>query len=201
MAAAAFSAAPMPPPISRYQAPPGVIPALCQRRFSFASVPLLSPRETNGACACAIARRAAPASCPPAMCAGSPAGPTRMKSFQAISRRLTPWRSAMNRSSASGSCTSTRSASPLAAVARAWPVPWATTWTSIPVSRVKIGRMWPRRPLFSTEVVEASTIVWCCCAGCADATGAAAVDSVLARKRRGSRDVFIGLPGCGCGIA
>jgi len=61
------------PPVSRYRDPPpalvGSIPATPHRRCSSASVPLLSPRETNGACALAIAFNAATASRVPATCA------------------------------------------------------------------------------------------------------------------------------------
>jgi hypothetical protein len=153
----------MPPPMSRYHEPPpvlaGSISAARHRRCSRASVPLLSPRDTKGAPASPIAMNAATASWPPAMCAGSARGPTTMKSFQAICRRSAPWPSAMNCCSASGSCTSTRSASPRAAVASAWPVPCARTRTEIPVVLVNSGRTRARSPEFSTEVVEASTIV------------------------------------------
>jgi len=68
----------MPPPMSRYHDPPparaGSIPAARQSRFSRASVPLLSPRETNSARAAAIAVSAAAASWPSAICAGSARG-------------------------------------------------------------------------------------------------------------------------------
>jgi hypothetical protein len=53
-------------------------------------------------------------------------------------------------------CTRTRSASPCAAVASAWPVPWARTRTVMPLSLVNSGTMCASRPEFSTEVVEAS---------------------------------------------
>jgi tungstate transport system substrate-binding protein len=56
---------------------------------------------------------------PPATCAGSSFGPTRMKSFQAICWRLIPSPSSMNFCSASGSWTRTMSASPRRAVSSA----------------------------------------------------------------------------------
>ena len=53
MALAAFSAWPMPPPMSRYHfsriGVPGVCPAIFHSRRSAALVPLLSPRDTKGA--------------------------------------------------------------------------------------------------------------------------------------------------------
>src|SRR5271156_5499239 len=58
--AAAFNAAPMPPPMSRYRPSPtaaGSSPAAFLSPFSSASVPLLSPRETKGAFAAAIVVR------------------------------------------------------------------------------------------------------------------------------------------------
>src|SRR5215510_6691311 len=64
----------------------------------------------------------------------------------------------MNFSSASLACTKTTSASPRRAVLSAWPVPWATTLTSMPVLALNSGRMWPNRPESCVEVVEATTI-------------------------------------------
>ena len=104
----------MPPPISRYQPPAplfGSIAAIRHSRNSSACVPLRSPRDTKATFASAILLSAATASCPPAICAGSAAGPTMTKSFHAVCRRPVPCPSAMNCSSASGSCTRTRSAS------------------------------------------------------------------------------------------
>src|SRR5258708_1796890 len=63
MAEAVLSARPMPPPMSRYQLPApsfaGSIPLAFQSRSSRALVPLLSPRETKGAFAAAMAINAA----------------------------------------------------------------------------------------------------------------------------------------------
>ena len=169
MPAAALRAAPMPPPMSRYQLSPdardGCRPTARHRRFSSASVPLLSPRDTKDAWAAAIVRSAARASWPPATWAGSAAGPTITKSFQAICRRSPPWPSAMNLSSASGSWTNTMSASPRAAVASAWPVPWAMTRIETPVSAVNFGKRTSSRPESCNDVVEAMTIACdCACA-------------------------------------
>ena len=71
-------------------------------RSSAAFVPLLSPRDTNGACDAAIAFNAATLSPPPFTWAGSAEG-TMIKSFQAICRRVEPWPSSMNACSAFGS--------------------------------------------------------------------------------------------------
>ena len=64
------------------------------------------------------------------------------KSLYIRSKRATPWPSATNRSSAALACTSRTSPSPFAAFLIAWPVPTATTRTSMPVFPVNIGRMW-----------------------------------------------------------
>ena len=170
----------MPPPISRYQPPSnraGSSPAAFHSRFSRASVPLLSPRDTNAVRAVAMAFSASVASRSPPICAGSAEGPTTIKSFQAISCRVRPWPASMKACSASGSCTSTRSASPCAAVARAWPVPCAITRTSMPVVRVKIGRICRSKPLFSTDVVDASRMV------CAHATAGNAASRAKRHRR------------------
>jgi len=50
-------------------------------------------------------------------------------------------------------------------------VPSATTRTSIPLARENNGRMWPKRPEFSVEVVEATTLKRC----------GSAVDAAFAR--------------------
>src|SRR5690606_16244682 len=39
-----------------------------------------------------------------------------------------------------------------------WPVPSATTFTSMPLACLNCGRMWPKRPDCSVEVVDATTI-------------------------------------------
>src|SRR5262249_27305146 len=71
---------------------------------------------------------------------------------------FTPKPSAINFSSASLACTKTTSASPRRAVLSAWPVPWATTLTSMPVLALNSGRMWPNRPESCVEVVDATTM-------------------------------------------
>ena len=63
-------------------------------------VPLLSPRETNGACAAWIFFSASRMSLPPAIFAGSLFGPISTKSLYITGKRLTPWPSARNFSSA-----------------------------------------------------------------------------------------------------
>ena len=58
------------------------------------------------------------------------------------------------------------SASPRRPVSSAWPVPCATTFTSIPVLALNSGRIWPNRPESCVEVVEATTIdLSCACTG------------------------------------
>src|SRR5262249_253128 len=64
----------------------------------------------------------------------------------------------MNFSSASRGCARAESASPRRAVLSAWPVPWATTLTSMPVLALNSGRMWPNRPESCVEVVDATTM-------------------------------------------
>jgi len=81
----------MPPPMSLYQAPAclGSSPAAAHRRFSLASVPLLSPRATQGALDAHTACIAGSTGLP-AIAAGSAEEPTMMKSFQATRRRTAP---------------------------------------------------------------------------------------------------------------
>ena len=152
----------MPPPMSRYHFSrlrvSGSFPAIFQSRSSVAWVPLLSPRDTNGARARGNGLQGSELSLPPRTCAGSAAGPTMMKSFHAICRRRPPWPSSMNCCSASGSCTNNISASPRRAVSSALPVPCATTRTVIPLFAMNCGRMFVSRPELSTEVVEARTM-------------------------------------------
>ena len=69
-------------------------------RSSAMCVPLLSPRETNGAFAASIFLSAAVMSLPPATFAGSLFGPTRTKSLYITGKRFTPKPSATNFSSA-----------------------------------------------------------------------------------------------------
>ena len=136
MPAAALSAAPMPPPISLYQAPAFVTSrsAAFHSRFSSASVPLLSPRETKGALRVPDRLEAATTS----SAAFDLGGIGRRADDDEIvpgdlAAELMPWPSAMNFFSASGSWTRTRSASPRRATSSAWPVPSATTRTSMPL--------------------------------------------------------------------
>src|SRR6266516_4294708 len=63
-------------------------------------VPLRSPRDTNGALAALIFFKASRISRPPEIFAGSALGPIRTKSLYITSKRLTPWPSARNFSSA-----------------------------------------------------------------------------------------------------
>ena len=143
--------------MSRYHPLPtaaGSSPAAFHNRFSSASVPLLSPRETFAA---AIVVSAATASRVPATCAGSAPGPTMIRP-----RQSPAW-------SAHRGCHEFRLRfrivqpapgrySPCAAVASACPAPWAITRTSMPVSLVNCGRMRASRPLFSTDVVAEASI-------------------------------------------
>src|SRR5262245_37499690 len=64
----------------------------------------------------------------------------------------------MNFSSASLACTKATSASPRRAMSSAWPVPRATTLTSMPVFCLNSGRMKPYSPESCVEVVEATTM-------------------------------------------
>src|SRR5579863_255780 len=70
--------------------------------------------------------------------------------------RLSP--SARNFSSAALACTKTTSASPRRPVSSACPVPWATTFTVIPVFALKRGSRYSKRPESWVEVVDATTI-------------------------------------------
>ena len=63
-------------------------------------VPLLSPRDTNGACVAWIFFSASRMSLPPAIFAGSLFGPISTKSLYITGKRLTPCPSARNFSSA-----------------------------------------------------------------------------------------------------
>ena len=103
------------------------------------------------------------------MPAGSPAGPTMTKSLYITGKRSTPHPSATKASSAARACTNTTSASPRLPVSSAWPVPCATTRTSIPVFAWNSGRMCAKRPEFSVEVVEATVMNSCAAAGRAPA--------------------------------
>ena len=174
----------MPWPTSRYHWPrpaAGSTPASCHRRSSAACVPERSPRLTNAARASAIRRSASLVSRSPLTRAGSAAGPTTTKSLNITCRRGPPKPSATKRSSATRSCTNTTSASPRRPTSSAWPVPSATTRTVMPVSAVKIGRMWRNRPDCSVLVVLATVMKRSCAAGMPGRTRAAAA---AARNRR-----------------
>ena len=83
MAEAVLSAGPMPEPVSLYQGPLSFgmsMPAIVHSRSSAACVPLLSARDTNGACATLTFCNPPSTSLPPAF-AGSAFGPIRMKSL------------------------------------------------------------------------------------------------------------------------
>ena len=67
-----------------------------------------------------------------------------------------------------------------APVSSAWPVPCATTFTSMPVFALNSGRMWPNRPESCVEVVEATTIDL----SCARAGASAASERSAASDRR-----------------
>ena len=117
-AAAMFSVAPIPDPISRYQLPSnpeGSCPTSDHRRRSAIWVPLLSPREIKTAPWAIICMSAALASFSPLIWAGSVSGPTSTKSLYITSNRFTPQPSATKPSSAALECTSNMSPSPLAA--------------------------------------------------------------------------------------
>src|SRR5579863_7222965 len=70
--------------------------------------------------------------------------------------RLSP--SARNLSSAAFAWTKTTSASPRRPVSSACPVPWATTFTVIPVFSLKRGSRYSKKPESCVEVVDATTI-------------------------------------------
>ncbi len=149
MPAAVLSVGPMPEPVSRYQlplAPATSMPAFCQSASSALWVPLSSPREANGALAAAILVRASSASLLPLMPAGSAAGPTITKSLYITSWRSTPKPSATNCSSDGLWCTNSTSASPFFASSIAWPVPTATTRTSIPVFFLELRQQLAEQP-------------------------------------------------------
>jgi hypothetical protein len=82
------------------------------------------------------------------------------KSLYMTDWRLRPKPSATNFSSATVSCTKTTSASPRRAMSSAWPVPRATTLTSMPVAFLNSGSRCVNRPDCSVEVVEAMTMLW-----------------------------------------
>ena len=73
-----------------------------------------------------------------------------------------------------------------APVSSAWPVPCATTFTSMPVLALNIGRMWPNRPESCVEVVEATTIDLSCAQRAARRIATAAM-----RSAGGESSMFI----------
>src|SRR5215472_16150065 len=177
----------MPEPVSRYQSPPVCFTSMAaspQSRSSSSFVPLLSPRERNVDFAFAIFLKAATESVMPAIPAGSLVGPTMMKSLYMTSRRPTPSPAATNLSSAWRSCTNTTSASPRCPSASAWPVPTATTRTSIPVALAKAGSRWVKSPEFSVEVVDATVMNLSSAAVATDIHVNTAATSVKAARRR-----------------
>src|SRR5262249_6824799 len=115
----------------------------------------------------------------PLMPAGSLLGPISTKSVYITGKRFTPKPSATNFTSSALACTNATSASPRLAVSSAWPVPCATTRTSMPVLALNAGRMWPNRPESWVEVVEATTIdLSCAAAGAMQSRVAATISSV-----------------------
>src|SRR5262245_24252807 len=135
----------MPWPISLYQGPfslPMSMPAALQRSSSAIWVPERSPREMKGAPLDLMVFKASATSVMPLMPAGSLFGPIRTKSLYIPGYRLTPKPSATNFSSCALACTNSTSASPRRPVSSAWPVPCATTFTSMPVLALNSGRMW-----------------------------------------------------------
>ena len=151
-------------------------------------MPLLSPRDVNGAPDAAIFFKASSTSCEPATFAGSDFGPTITKSLYITSRRSMPKPSSTNFCSATWSWTSTTSASPLRAVASACPVPCATTRTSMPVFDLNAGSKCLKRPESSVDVVDATTmkLSWACDGSDADAS-ANAIDAASSRNMQSTR--------------
>src|SRR5262249_36931053 len=78
-------------------------------------------------------------------------------------------------------CANTTSASPRRAVSSALPVPCATTFTMMPVFRVKIGRTCSNRPLSCGDVVEATVIDFSCADAGAAETAANATTEIATR--------------------
>ena len=121
-------------------------PAAFQSPSSAKWVPDLSPRETKAAFLRWIDVNATAISGEPLMPAGSLLGPIRTKSLYITSKRLTPKPCSTNFSSCALAWTKTTSASPRRPASSAWPVPCATTLTSIPDFAVNKGSMWSKRP-------------------------------------------------------
>src|SRR5262245_20942809 len=156
----------MPWPLSLYQgplsAPAMSMPAIFHSASSAACVPERSPREMKGSPFALMAFSAATMSLVPLMPAGSLSGPMRTKSLYITGKRFTPNPSARNFSSCDLACTNTTSASPRRPVSSAWPVPWAITFTSMPLFALNSGRIWPNSPESWVDVVEATTIDFSC---------------------------------------
>ena len=160
---AVLSVGPMPEPVSRYHAPLALAmstPATFHSASSAACVPLLSPREANGACAVRDLL-AAPRRCP---CCRRPS-PDRTSARPARSRctsprsAVTPKPSARNFSSAAWSCTNTTSASPRRPMSSAWPVPTRhDAHLRCRSSSSNTGSRCLNRPDCSVEVVEATVM-------------------------------------------
>ena len=129
----------------------------------------------------------------PLTLAGSAAGPTSTKSLYMTGTRLRPKPSATNFSSATWSCTKTTSASPRRAMSSAWPVPTATTRTSMPLAALKLGSRCANRPDCSVEVVEAMTIDFAASCAAARPGSTAATHSTAAATRRRRSGFMLGL--------
>src|SRR2546421_12931575 len=146
------------------------MPAAFQRSSSAIWVPERSPREMKGAPLDLMAFKASATSLMPLMPAGSLFGPIRTKSLYITGYRFTPKPSATNFSSCALACTNSTSASPRRPVSSAWPVPCATTFTSMPVVALNSGRIWLNRPESCVDVVEATTIDLSCASAGAPAS-------------------------------
>src|SRR5262249_38114545 len=171
----------MPCPTDLYHGPASFLmsmPTPFQRLISAICVPELSPREMKGAPLALMVCSAKATFLAPLMLAGSSFGPMMTKSLYITEQRFTPNPSAMNFSSASLACTKTTSASPRRAMSSAWPVPRATTLTSMPVFCLNSGKMKPYSPESCVEVVEATTMDF----SCAEASDTCARANAIANK-------------------
>src|SRR5262245_36402969 len=99
----------------------------------------------------------------------------------------------MNFSSASLACTKTTSAPPRRAMSSAWPVPRATTLTSMPVFCLNSGRMWPNRPESCVEVVDATTMDLSCAEASDICARAKAITNERFRIGEGTLDGQVGI--------
>src|SRR5262249_34987518 len=150
-----------------------------QSLISAICVPELSPREMKGAPLALMVCSAKAAFLDPLMLAGSSFGPMIKKSLYITEYSFSANPFAMNFSSVSPACTKTISVSPRRAVSSAWPVPRATTLTTMPVFCLNSGRMWPKRPESCVDVVEATTIDL----SCAGAGDTASTQTIATRAR------------------